>query len=273
MIQWSAFAATAAFMGWMWGVEVARADDAATPEGPPVMSASEGPPASPAFGKAAEAPASDDTKAGTAVPEKSTAAAAVPEEAVAPSRRPTVPKAPSLPADQGVLEIETEPDGARVTIGYSSRSIDQGVGETPLALQLAVATYYISIEKEGFETATAEVEVVAGETRPLRVRLQPAEADRRRAVRIAGNVIFWPGLVEIGTGIGLIVAESKNREELNTGTAGIVLVGVGLAQALAGGLMLGLTYRPKGVYSMPQTVTVAPVGRGGGAQLSFTRFF
>lgn len=307
-----AFAATAVLTGWMWGTGVARgddgkpapapADDAADTagtgrkrvevEGPPAMTPSAGspatsepprPPVSPPVQNGNDTPAGGDAapvaavpaepKAIPAVPEAPVATPAVPTDAVPSARRSTEPEASSLPADQGVLEIETEPAGALVTIGYSPRAIDQEVGETPLALQLPATKYYVSITKEGFETATAEVDVVAGETRPLRVRLQPAAADRRRVVRIAGNAVFWPGVVVVGTGIGLIVAESKNREELKTGTAGIVLVGVGLAQLLAGGLMLGLTYRAKGVYTMPQSVSVAPSGRGDGAQVSYTRFF
>ena len=60
---------------------------------------------------------------------------------------------------------------------------------------------------------------------------------------------------------------------VNTGTAGIALVGVGIAQALIGGLILGLTYRDKGVYKMPQTVAIAPLEEGSGAQLFFSRAF
>jgi hypothetical protein len=171
---------------------------------------------------------------------------------------------PAKPPDSSLLKVETDPPGAVVTIGYSDDVIDQEVGETPINLQVVAATYYLTLRKEGYETATAKVIVNAGETSWLRVRLAAEERNRVRAVRLAGNLVFWPGLATAVVGIMLIVVDDPAKDR-DTGKPGFGLVAAGVTMVVAGGLMLGLTYRDRGVYTMPDAnaQTSSPPGLAG----------
>jgi hypothetical protein len=196
---------------------------------------------------------------------------ATPGDAAIPHQAETDQKSPS---DGSLLTVETDPPGALVTIGYSERAVDQTVGETPINLQLVADTYYVTLSKEGYETATAKVAVAAGEENALRVRLTPNKSDRVRGVRIAGNLVLWPGLATAAAGIILIVVDDPT-EDRNTGKPGFALVGCGVTMVIAGALMLGLTYRDRGVYTMPDaTARAAPpplLGRRG--MITLTRAF
>jgi TolB-like protein len=96
---------------------------------------------------------------------------------IAPPRRaaPAPPPAPvpaepqpRTPATTGMLKIVSLPSGAKISID------SQPVGVTPLVKKVDPGTYWITLEKAGFEEASRTVEVDAGKTAVVSEMLKPA---------------------------------------------------------------------------------------------------
>ena len=175
------------------------------------------------------------------------------------------------PVVHGRLDIVTEPEGARVTISVVGGDAEQAAGVSPLPLRLPANQYRVTLEKEGFETAVAEVIVEEGRVARLRVKLEPGRSGGEKGLRLAGHILFWPGLATAVTGIALLVADNPN-EDINTGKAGFAVAGVGVAMTVLGGIFLGVTHRDTSVYTIPP-VAVGSTPDGAGGALIFQKSF
>ena len=182
-------------------------------------------------------------------------------------RTQTADKAPVF----GKLSIETEPEGARISVSVVGTDFQEIAGESPLQLKLPTNHYRVTLEKEGYETAVAEVTVDPGRVAWLRIKLEPERSGPQKSLRLAGHLLFWPGIATSATGIILLVVDDPVKD-VNTGKPGYVVAGVGVAMTVLGGIFLGLTYRDKSVYTIPP-VALSPTPDMNGATLSFSKSF
>jgi hypothetical protein len=237
--------------------------------------------ASPSSTETAEQPAGIDANAATPqiqnaeVPTTATKESSLKEPAVstgkldggmsAPMETPLPPSVP--PSRFGILEVQTSPEGAIVSLGGDSPEFEQRIGTTPLKTEVDPGNIVLVIQLEGYETATAEVDVQAGRTSSMQIKLEKKTARSKKGLRAAGHALFWPGIITAGTGIALIAADDP-KMDVNTGMPGFITAGIGTAMVVAGGLILGLTFHDKTPYRMP-TVSFAPPsdGKGGGVML------
>jgi hypothetical protein len=85
--------------------------------------------------------------------------------------------APAFAAGKGTIRISTTPSGARVSMD------GRDVGATPWVKSLESGnTYWITVEKEGFEPVNHTVELHNGKTESFADTLQPLAGDPGRAV-------------------------------------------------------------------------------------------
>lgn len=180
------------------------------------------------------------------------------EEAASPQTSPS-------PPSKGLLDVSTQPQGARVSLGGSSPEFRQTLGETPFQIEMDPGAFTLVIEKDGFETDTAEIEVMSGKTARMQVKLEKQSWKTNRGLRIAGHLLFWPGLLTAGTGI-ILIAQDEPKQNINTGMPGYITAGIGTAMTVIGGIILGLTQSGhRDVYTMPEvSLMTAPDGTGGG---------
>jgi hypothetical protein len=180
--------------------------------------------------------------------------------------------ATSLDRGTGVLVVETDPPGADVYIGYAEDMIDTLIGETPLETDTPAATYYIRLEKAGYTTAIAKLDVRPNNDNWMCIQLTPEDAASRGGLKIAGNALLWPGLVAAGTGIGLIVAGNR-RGVSGLSKAGYGIAAGGVVMTITGGIILGLTYRSTGVYTMPSSIAERPSRKNRDILIHVTKTF
>lgn len=103
----------------------------------------------------------------------------------APEARPTAPLRPPAPPDApardndgarvegyGALAIRVQPADAEVLI--DGARWDGGTGRA-LVVQLAAGSHRVEIQKDGYRTYTAEIDVRGGETSPINVSLSKGE--------------------------------------------------------------------------------------------------
>jgi len=192
----------------------------------------------------------------TAIPRASPELTGTEKDTPSPAKSPgSAPEPAAKPETSdrrgtGALFVETDPAGAEVFIGETERHIDTSIGETPLEVPLPAKTYYLRLEKDGYMVAIAKVDVRPGKDNWMRIKLEQGRSGRRRTWRLAGNLLFWPGLAGAGTGIGLIFG-GNNSDSKPMAKAGYGLAAAGVTMVVAGGIILGLTYQSKGVYTMP----------------------
>jgi hypothetical protein len=172
---------------------------------------------------------------------------------------------PASPVSElGILEVNTIPDGAVVSLGGSAPEFQQALGRTPLKIEVDPGTLTLVIELDGYETATAKVDVLTGKTALMQVKLEEKTALTKSSLRLAGHLLFWPGLLTAGTGI-ILIAVDDPKASINTGMPGFITAGIGVAMTAVGGIILGLTSRNKSVYTMPTVSFMGtPDGHGGG---------
>jgi hypothetical protein len=201
--------------------------------------------------------------------------AASPELSVSPAREKVEQDTTSTKSSgrgSGALVVETDPPGADVYIGYAEDMIDTLIGETPLETDIPAATYYIRLEKAGYTFAIAKLDVRPNNDNWMRIQLTPEDAVSRGGLKIAGNTLLWPGLVAAGTGIGLIVAGNR-RGVSSLSKAGYGIAAGGVLMTITGGIILGLTYRSSGVYTMPSSVAQRPSRKNRDIFLHVTKTF
>ena len=86
--------------------------------------------------------------------------------------------------DRTTLSFDVEPDGAEVRIG------PQALGRTPLEpVQVAPGPAQVTLFKDGYEPQSVDVQVVAGMSVPIVVRLAPIAATPPRAE--ASGISWW----------------------------------------------------------------------------------
>jgi hypothetical protein len=100
-----------------------------------------------------------------------------------------------LAARAAIVEIRTEPPGARVLIG------GELVGLTPLELPLDAGIHQLRIESVGYIGLRRRVEVVAGETTELDLHLQPVPP---KPARDHGKLFAGLGGFGLVSGVGSI---------------------------------------------------------------------
>ena len=172
--------------------------------------------------------------------------------------------------EKGILEVNSAPEGAEVSVGNESPEFRQTLGQTPLRTEMDAGAVMLTLSLDGYETAQAAVEVLPGKTSVMQVKLEESPKYSRRRLRLVGHLLLWPGIVAAGTGIALIAVDDPSQA-VNTGMAGFVTAGVGTAMTIAGALILGLTYRAASVYTMPAvSLLETPDGRGGGISIQKT---
>ncbi len=168
------------------------------------------------------------------------------------SRRSKTPTVEKEGRSNGVLIVETIPDGAQVFIGYTKNKIETLLGTAPLETPLPAGTYFLRVVKEGREDAVAKVDIRPGENNWFRLKMLEGNEHRRAGLRLAGNLLLWPGLAVAGTGIGLIFA-GNSRDSRPMAQSGFGLAAAGVVMLVTGGIILGVTYRSPGLYSMPSS--------------------
>ncbi len=168
-----------------------------------------------------------------------------------------------------LLEVNTDPVGASVSMGGTSPEFQQTLGTTPLKTEIQPGPLTLHIELEGYQTAVAAVEAVAGQNTLVQIKLEKETVSSRDSLRIAGHLLFWPGILTAGTGAILIAVDNESR---NTGMSGFITAGIGTAMVIAGGLILGLTHRDKTPYTMP-VVSFTGSSQNPGAAVSIVRSF
>ena len=166
--------------------------------------------------------------------------------------------------------MNSEPEGAAVSIGNESPEFRQSLGQTPLRTEMDAGPLTLTLSLDGYETAQAEVDVQPGKTAVMQVKLEKETKYSLKRLRLVGHLMLWPGLAAAGTGIALIAVDDP-KQDIDTGMPGFITAGVGTAMTIAGALILGLTYRAASVYTMP-TVSLAgtPDNHGGGIMIQKT---
>ena len=173
---------------------------------------------------------------------------------------------PSASSEKGTLEVNTEPQGARVSLGGTSPEFRQTLGKTPFQIEMDPGALTLIIEKEGYVQATAEIDVTAGKNALMQVKLEKESWKTNRGLRAAGHVLFWPGLLTAGTGI-ILIAKDDPKHDVNTGMPGYITAGIGTAMTVIGGIILGLTQsgHRDASYTMPElSLLTPPTGKGAG---------
>ncbi len=171
----------------------------------------------------------------------------------------------------GILELNTFPEGATVSLGGDSSEFEQRLGKTPLRTEVDPGKIVLVISLDGYETATAEIDVASGKTVSMQIKLEKATARSKKSIRAAGHALFWPGILTAGTGIALIAVDEP-KKSIDTGMPGFITAGIGTAMIIAGGLILGLTFHDKAPYTMP-TVSLSIPKDGGGAGVMIQKSF
>ena len=92
-----------------------------------------------------------------------------------PPRQPSPPETgrPASGARFGILSVRVQPQDARVIIDGQPWGSMEGFEELPI--HLAAGRHRIEIQREGYESFVTEIELRAGETAPLNVRLSPSK--------------------------------------------------------------------------------------------------
>ena len=170
----------------------------------------------------------------------------------------------------GRVDIETEPENARVYISTQPGIKGDEYGTTPLRVKLVPGSYYITLVHDEYETAIAEVSVSAKKTSWLQLKMTPARSGVSKGIRLAGHILFWPGIVTSVTGISLLLVNDPQKD-VRTGKSGGIAAGIGVAMTVLGGIFLGVTYRDNSSYTIP--LALSPSDDGHGGQLSFSNTF
>lgn len=169
----------------------------------------------------------------------------------------------------GHVEIETDPENARVYISTEPGATGDEYGTTPLRVTLSPGNYYVTLVHDECDTAVAEVSVSAQKTSWLRLKMTAARSNVSKGIRLAGHLLFWPGIATSITGISLLLVNNSNKNA-NTSLSGGIAAGAGVAMTILGGIFLGVTHRDQSVYTIP--LALSPLDDHG-AQLSFSKTF
>ena len=179
----------------------------------------------------------------------------------------SLPAAAQSTPQKGILEVNSEPQGAEVSVGDESPEFRQTLGQTPLRTEMDAGPLTLILSLDGYETAQAAVDVQPGKTAVMQVKLEKEAKYSLKRLRLVGHLMLWPGLAAAGTGIALIAVDDP-AQDIDTGMPGFITAGVGTAMTIAGALILGLTYRASSVYTMPAvSLSGTSDGRGGGISI------
>lgn len=168
----------------------------------------------------------------------------------------------------GVLEVETDPVGAAIYVGRSPQEKGWPAGEAPQKHEVPSGHHWVIVEKDGYKSRVAEANVAPGGHTLLQLRLEQELPRQLRTMRGIGHGLLWPGLAVAVTGIVLIEADPKG----DIGVAGLITGGTGVLMVITGGILLGLTHRPK-VEPTKHSILWSPSNAGRGLSLSYTYKF
>ena len=175
--------------------------------------------------------------------------------------------------EPALLEIQTIPSGAMITIGGTS------VGSSPLSRELPAGSYRVVATRDGYRPSAQRVTVTKGQNAGVSLLL--TREVEGHPFDTWGHISFWSGLGLAafgGASVGLAVkyandyeTTGRSRDADRSDTwAGLMWTGLGAGAALmATGVVLWLLEPPASERVDPATAAgLAPTGDGRGAVLT-----
>ncbi len=101
------------------------------------------------------------------------------------------------PKGEMLIVLEIDQPGAEVFVDGDKISVTVPGGGKSVEIKAEPGLHKLRIRKEGFEVVTREVELKAGKSKPIKVRLDPVKvAARPSATFIAEGLSNWEGLIK-----------------------------------------------------------------------------